>query len=148
MLKLPFSVHRYFHLQAGPKKRSRRLMSIILSFLNRLKNFTTRFLGKFAVKRLFKIKIPPHLGYVATLPYGTLMSAKQAITNKLQGNVPAHLRCGGVVNNQIKKGLSLSLRVKKKLKSVNFWQTYKQKRDCLVHFLRLLAVCWPGAQSA
>ena len=26
-------------------------------------------------------------------------------------------------------------------------QSYKQKRDCLVHFLRLLAVCWPGAQS-
>jgi len=25
---------------------------------------------------------------------------------------------------------------------------YKQERDCLVHFLRLLAVCWPGAQSA
>jgi len=22
------------------------------------------------------------------------------------------------------------------------------KFDCLVHFLRLLAVCWPGAQSA
>jgi len=25
---------------------------------------------------------------------------------------------------------------------------YKQERDCLVHFLRLLAVCWPGTQSA
>jgi len=25
---------------------------------------------------------------------------------------------------------------------VNTWQTQKQKRDCLVHFLRLLAVCW------
>ena len=34
------------------------------------------------------------------------------------------------------------------LKLVNTWQSYKQKRDCLVHFLRLLAVCWPGAQSA
>ena len=22
------------------------------------------------------------------------------------------------------------------------------KRDCLVHFLRLLAVCWPGEYSA
>jgi len=30
----------------------------------------------------------------------------------------------------------------------NLWQSYKQERDCLVHFLRLLAVCWPGAQSA
>jgi len=36
----------------------------------------------------------------------------------------------------------------KKIKSVNIWQSYKQKRDCVVHVLRLLAVCWPGAQSA
>ena len=41
------------------------------------------------------------------------MSAKQAINNKLQGSVAAYLRRGGVVNNQIKKGLLLSLRVKK-----------------------------------
>ena len=34
------------------------------------------------------------------------------------------------------------------LKSVNIWQNYKQKRGCLVHFLRLLAVCWPGASGA
>jgi len=54
-------------------------------------------------------------------------SAKQAVNDKLQGSVAAYLRCGGVVNKQIKKGLLLSL-----------W----------VHFLRLLAVCWPGAQSA
>ena len=51
------------------------------------------------------IKIPPHLAYVAALPYETLMSAKQAINNKLQGSIAAYLRCGGVVNNQIKKGL-------------------------------------------
>jgi len=43
----------------------------------------------------------------------TLMSAKQATTDKLQGSVAAYLTCGGVVNNQIKKGLLLSLRVKK-----------------------------------
>jgi len=54
----------------------------------------------------------------------------------------------GVVNNQIKKGLLLSLRVKIFfLNLVNIWQSYKQKRDCLMHFLRVLAVCWPGAQS-
>ena len=62
------------------------------------------------------------------------MSAKQAINDKLQGSVAAYLRCGGVVNNQIRKGLLLSLTVKKNLKSVNIWQSYKQKRDCLVHF--------------
>ena len=37
------------------------------------------------------------------------MSAKQAINDKLQGSVAAYLRCGGAVNNQIKKGLFLSL---------------------------------------
>jgi len=41
------------------------------------------------------------------------MSAKQAINDKVQGSVAAYLRCAGVVNNQIKKGLLLSLRVKK-----------------------------------
>ena len=76
------------------------------------------------------------------------MSAKQVINDKLQGIVATYLRCGGVVNNQIKKDLLLSLRVEEFLKSVNIWQSYKQKRDCLVHFLRLLAVCWPGARSA
>jgi len=61
------------------------------------------------------LKIPPHLAYVATLPCETLMSAKQAIDKKFQGSVTvaACLRCGGVVNNQVKKGLLLSLRVKK-----------------------------------
>ena len=34
------------------------------------------------------------------------------------------------------------------LKSVNIWHSYKQEHDCLVHFLRLLAVCWPGASGA
>jgi len=33
----------------------------------------------------------------------------------------------------------------KKLKSRNIWQSYKKRRDCFVHFLRLLAVCWPSA---
>ena len=41
------------------------------------------------------------------------MSAKQAINDKIQGSEAAYLRCGGVVNNnQIKKGLLLSLRVR------------------------------------
>jgi len=45
------------------------------------------------------------------------MSAKQAITyDKLQGSVATYLICGGVVNNQIKKGLLMSLRVKKNFK--------------------------------
>ena len=37
------------------------------------------------------------------------MPAKKALNDKLQGSVAAYLRCGGVVHNQIKKGLLLSL---------------------------------------
>jgi len=74
--------------------------------------FTGRFLGKFVVKLI--IRIPPHLAYVATLPCETLMSAKQAINDKLQGGVEdTCLRCGGVVNKQIKRSLLLGLKVKK-----------------------------------
>jgi len=80
------------------------------------------------------------LHYVATLPCETLMLAKQAINDKLQGSVVTYLRCSGAVNNQIRKDLLLSMSVIF-LKSVNIWQRFK-------HFLRLLAACWPGAQSA
>ena len=38
---------------------------------------------------------------------------KQAINDNLQRTVATHLRCGRVVNNQIKKGLLLRLSVKK-----------------------------------
>ena len=37
------------------------------------------------------------------------MLAKQAPNDKLQGSAVAYLKCGGVVNNQIKKGLLLSV---------------------------------------
>jgi len=61
-------------------------MTIILSNLDGFTMFFTgRFLGKFAVKWL--LKIAPHLAYVATLPCERLISAKQAVNNKLQGSV-------------------------------------------------------------
>jgi len=86
--------------------------STILSNLNRFTNFFTgRFLSKFAVKFILK----SHLACVATLHCETLISAKQSINDKLQGTVAAYLRCDGVVNNQIKKGLLLSLKIKKKI---------------------------------
>jgi len=80
-------------------------MTTTLSNLNRFtKFFTGRFLGKFVVNWI--LKIPSHLAYIATLPCETLMSAKQAINDKLQGSVATYfLFCGGIVNNQIKKGL-------------------------------------------
>jgi len=79
-------------------------VTTILSILNPLKNFSLED---------SLVNFPPHLAYVATLPGETLMSAKRAINGKLQGSVATYLMCGGVVNNQIKKGLLLSLRVKK-----------------------------------
>ena len=66
---------------------------------------------------------------------------KQAIYDKLQGSVATHLRRGEAVNNQIKKGLLLSLSLKKKLlKSVNIWQ----ERGCFVHFVRLATTLAQG----
>ena len=61
------------------------------------------------------MKILPHLAYVATLPYETLMSAKQAINDILQGSVATYLMCGGVVNNQMKKGLLLNVSEKNEI---------------------------------
>jgi len=131
----------------GGQKWGHRLMTIILSILNRFNSFfTERFLGKFAVKRISTI--PPHLACVATLPGETLMLAKQAINDKLQGSVATCWKYDGVVDNQIKNDLLPSLRVKTFLKSMNIWQSYKQERDCLVHFLRLLAACRPSTQVA
>jgi len=59
------------------------------------------------------IKIPTALAYVATLPCETLMSAKETINDKLQGSVATYLRYGGLISNQIKIGLLLSLSGKK-----------------------------------
>jgi len=54
------------------------------------------------------LKISPLLAYVATLPCETLRSA---INDILQGGVATYLSYFEVVNNQIKKGLFLSLSV-------------------------------------
>jgi len=62
---------------------------------------------------------------------------KQAIDDKLQSTVATYLRCGGVVINQIKKGLLLSLSAK----LFFFWNWWifreDQERGCLIHFVRL-----------
>ena len=62
------------------------------------------------------------------------MSAKQIINGKLQGSVAAYLRCGGVINNQIKKALLLRVKF---FNSVNIWQSYTQERGCLLNFAHL-----------
>ena len=69
------------------------------------------------------------------------MSAQQDINDKLQGSVAAHLRCGGVVNNQIKKGLLLSLWVKKI--KIGEYLAKLQARAWLSR-----ALCTPGQNTA
>ena len=63
---------------------------------------------------------PRHCGYVTSdtgVSYLFIFNARviftdwQAINDKLQGSVAAYIRCGWVVNNQIKKCLLLSLSV-------------------------------------
>ena len=75
------------------------------------------------------------------------MSAKQAINDKLQGSVATYLRCSGVVNNQVKKGLLLCLWVKF-FNWFNIWQSYKQERGCLMHFARLANTLLKDEESA
>ena len=93
------------------KKVGHRLMATILSNMNRfLKKITGRFLRKFVVKRI--LKIPLHLAYVATLPCGKLISAKQTINDKLQGSVPTQARCGGNFNIHLTTNLPRNFQVK------------------------------------
>ena len=67
-----------------------------------------------------------------------IKSAKQAINDKLQGSVATCFRYGGVVNNQVKNGLLLSVRAKFIFfKSVIIWQSCKQECGRLMHFVRL-----------
>jgi len=78
-------------------------MTIILSNLNRFTNFFSLedLLVNLQLNGILKIRL--HLAHVSTPPCETLMLAKQAIIDNLQGSVAAYLRCGVVINNQIKK---------------------------------------------
>ena len=86
----------HFVCTGWAKRRGHRLMIVILSNLNRFAFFTVRFLYKFAVEWI--LNVSPHLAYVATLHCETSVSAKQAINDKLQGNVATYVWCGGIVN--------------------------------------------------
>ena len=68
------------------------------------------------------------------------ISEKQAINDKLQGTVATYLRRGGVVNNQIKKGLLLSLW---QIFLIGEYMAKLQARVCLSH-----ALCMRGQHTA
>jgi len=81
---------------------------------------------------------------------GYINVSKQAINetfinDKLQSRVATYLRCGGVNNNQIKKGLLLSLTVKEFFFEIGEYLAKLQAGTWLSRALfRLLAVWWPG----
>jgi len=77
------------------------------------------------------------------LPCETLMSAKQAINDKLQGGVATYLRCGGVVNNQIKKSLLLSVTVSKEICKIGEYLAKLQARTWLCRAIVRLANTLP-----
>ena len=90
--------------------------------------------------------IPPLLAHVAALPCETLMSEKkQAINDKLQGGLATYLRRGEVFNNQIKKGLLLSLSV---IFLIGEYMAKLQATTWLSRALLLIVMCWPGPMSS
>ena len=77
------------------------------------------------------------------------MSAKQVIKDRLQGSVATYFRCGGVVNNQIKKGLLMSLS-EKKLKYVNICKATSKNVNVSCTFFvfsSVLAKCMRQSRS-
>ena len=95
--------------------------------------YTGWFLSTLVVKLI--LKIPTHLAHVVALPCETLVSAKQAINDKLQGSVATYLRYGGVANKQIKNGLLVSVWVKKIFNRWTFGKVIGS--GCLMHFVCL-----------
>ena len=75
------------------------------------------------------------------------MSAKQAINDKLQVSVAAYLRCGGVFNTQIKKGLLLTVWVYFFVIGEYFGKV-TQERGCLMHFAHLANSLLKDEESA
>ena len=124
-------------IQGGPKKWGHKLTDIILSKLNRFTHFSRwRFIGKFAVNFLLKVPL-----LVACVTLWNINARKHATNDKLQGTersvATTYLRCAGVVNNQIQKGLLLNLPMNKCLKLVDTWQSYQQKRVVVSCTLRV-----------
>jgi len=96
-------------------------MVVILLIINRFQNFcTVRFSSKFAATDVFIENFTaPYMRRYTTLwimnvrKWATVPNYNAVTNNKLQGTVVTYLRCDGIGNNKIKKGLLLSLPVKK-----------------------------------
>jgi len=104
------------------QKRGHRLMTIIVSILNWLKNFTHRLSNKpFSI---WLLTTPPHLKCVATLPCSLSLMACLDDNNVSQGSVATYTRCSGIFDTHLTVNLPRNLAVKKFLKSVKIWLNY------------------------
>jgi len=71
------------------------------------------------------------------------------INHKLQGTYTSYIfKMWWIVNNQIKENFIAESASEFFLNQWIFGTATGRKMDCVVHFLRLLAMWWPGAQSA
>jgi len=105
---------KYFAYQprtGWAQKWVHRLMTIILSNLNRLKFF-------------FHWKTPPHLKYVATLPCNLSLMACFADINVSRGSVATYARHSVIFNIHLTTNLSMNLPVNFFFKSVQIWLNY------------------------
>ena len=82
-------------------------MAVNMSNLNELYFFRRKIPWQICSKLVIKNPTAPCMCCYTTLR--NISIRKQAINDKLQGSVATHLRFGGVVNNQNKKGSLLSL---------------------------------------
>ena len=84
---------------------------ISLSNLNRFSTFFHWLILLYICSKKHKNPITPYVCCHTT--WWIINIKKQATNDALPGSVATYLRCGGVVNNQIKKGLLLTLSLKK-----------------------------------
>ena len=62
--------------------------------------------------------------------------------NVSHGSVATRLRCGGMFHNDFIANLQLSLSVKEFWKSVNIWQSYRQKYSGMFFWLSVYRLCY------
>jgi len=72
----------------------------------------------------------------------------QTISDELQSSVAIYLKCGDIVNNQIKKKFTAKSVGEKKIKLVDISQSYKQEHGRLMHFAFLAATLLKDEESA
>jgi len=89
--------------------RDNHVKFVILPVICRFKKITDRVSNKPLVSWL--LTTPPHLTYLATLPYNLSLMACFANTNVSQGSVATYAKCGGIFNIHLTTHLSRNLPV-------------------------------------